>query len=51
MTRQTIAQREKLMRATSTSPPKGARWGFAEWLMCGSGVGLLLLSALMWDWR
>lgn len=24
------------------------RWGIAEWLMCGSGFGLLWLSFLMW---
>lgn len=48
MTRQTIAQREALMRATSTSPRKVAHWRRAEWLMCGTGVGLLCLSFLMW---
>lgn len=27
------------------------RWGYTEWLMCGSGAGLLLLSFLMWSAR
>ena len=48
MTRQTIAQREKLMRATTTTPRKVAHWRRAEWLMCCAGVGLLLLSFLVW---
>lgn len=48
MTRQTIAQREKLMRATSNSPARGAGWGFTEWLALASGIGLLWLAFLMW---